>query len=507
MSDGLEQDSAGIAPLPAGLLFVGAVLFYLATLRYDYPYDGVAWAILLEHRYAIGGFHAENAHYIPFYFLTQGVYFLLRAFFSVRAVPVLQIFCASSAAFALVLLDRFLAKSGFVRRARIVALLALGTAPHFWRYASTMEVYPLGFVFLIGAAVLRLREEAGATLGGMTLPPLGHQSLATFSIACLADSRRHLRDLVILVLAGLLFIAIAFVSWTVSRNAIPNFRAWLFGHAAGGIPPLGSAAAGRAAGRFAALVVEPAKELSVLPVAGNLLFLLGLTGLFVPPQPPLRKTLLTFLVLESVFCLIWHPFGNQSWVFLLFPVAVGLAGWARKRRGVGYLLIAVLLANAAWGYVSVGRRAERLEANPYLVRALEIGRVTEPNAAILIAPYGEFHRDKVYVPYFSTRFPFYIERFLAHDSAPTPLQRWRDFDREVQRMAAERPVYAVRELRGDTVVFEGFGKNFGIPETVLRQWAARRLGEPVGRFLFRVREDSREIPDEAMERGDSSPRR
>lgn len=483
---------------------VGLVVgfFYLATLSYQYPYDGIAWSILLELQAARGTMRFESTHYLGFFALTQPLYRLVVSAIDLRGLVFLQVFDAACGGIAASLLVAWMRRRGFAKTSVVLGVLAFVTAPGWWTFCTTPEVYALGMVLLL--AGLLLAEDAGAreregrrALAGVhsvlatLVPVLGHQSFGLLGVARILAARRKdgedaVRILAASALGAAVFVGLAYAAHAASPELTRPFASWILGYTDPRPGELVAEHWGKVETIARGTVHRLPRELADAAPLGWLLLAAGAWGLVVARglADPAVRLLAAFGLLHLAFCAAWDPEGNDAWAYAALPVAAGLARLADRMPKARLAVGIAVAAGIAFTWTGRIGPAQDPASNPYLERAIAIGRATQPEESILVPGVGTTWRDKTYIPYFAGRVPIYVDWVLDRP-ASTP-ERLARLERVLAAHRARAPLVMTSALTDDSTVEGSFRDRHGIDTAAWRAFIGPLAGPRRGAHLREV---------------------
>lgn len=484
--------------------------FYLATLSYQYPYDGIAWSVLLELQAARGTMRFESTHYLGFFALTQPLYRLVASFLELRGLVFLQVFDAACGGVAASLLAAWMRRRGFAPASLALGLIAFVTAPGWWTFCTTPEVYALGMVLCLGGLLLaddarasvregRPRRAASASVLATLVPVLGHQSFGLVGVARILAARRRdgedaLRILAASVMGAVIFVLLAYAAHASSPEVTRPFASWILGYTEPRPGELVVEHWGKIQTIARGTVTRLPRELSDAAPLGWILLAAGAWGLITAGgmSDPAVRLLATFGLLHLGFCAAWDPEGNDAWAYVALPAAAGLARLAHSKPRTRPALALALAAGIAFTWSGRVGPAQDPGSNPYLARAVAIARETRPGEAILLPGVGTTWRDKTYVPYFAGRVPIYVD--WALDTPASTPERLARLERVLANHRTRSPLVMTNALTDDTTVEESFRLRHGIDTGAWRAFMAPLAGPRRGPHVREVNTPSPAAP-------------
>lgn len=456
------------------------------------------WSILVELQALRGQIRFESAHYLGYFFLIESLYIALRKVVEIRGLLFLQMFSAFFGAVAVALFYRFLRVREFSRGIAFLAAVFLATAPTFWKFSTTPEVYTLGASLLMAGLLLTescVRAESGSLSRrslAILLPVLGHQSLAMFGAAHVAAALRsrggrNLRGAVMASLIGAaVFLILASGAYALSPLlGRKTFFGWLLGYVKPAPGEILVSYWGNPAGIMQTLATRPPAEISTVTVLGWTAIAVGLIGLFRFSKKDLTASVIKgFLILHFLFDISWDPAANEFWVYLVVPMAYGIACFMARGGRHAAVAAALVVMNAGATAVIEVRPSLVPTSNSALTRALKIRAATDVFDALVIPAIGQTYEDKVYVPYFAARTPIYAAWILSEPG--TTDEKLARLERIIRTAGSDRRVLIMREMRDDPLVSREFLDSYGISNEAYSAFLQRIVGDPVEPYFFEL---------------------
>lgn len=386
------------------MLALAFACLYLAFPTRQFYWDGIAFAILIEH--ARTWRELFNVHHLLYNFIGCGEYRLLGG--AVRALYLMQwTNCVAGA--CLVWLAFRMFRSLDVPEGNSAACAAMvGAAATFWKFTTDADSYLLSNLFLV-AAYLALRRSVTAAASLHLAAILMHQLAVLFYPAALVylwrrSHERFLRDAVLytaISAGGTLAIYRLAFSLALHPEA-RDFGSWLTFHAQ--VP----------------FFFHPARSLGWLLLGSGRLFVGGRLSRGALMILPLVISLAAFGLTELVrqrnklssvsqavplvvwclccfsFLIVWEPYNTFYRLFYLVPSVGLLALSTRAIRARPLVLIASALL--CWNFVAFIYPNSRPENNRLLTFALQQRADWPPGTGII---FSRFVSDLWTISYFN----------------------------------------------------------------------------------------------------------
>jgi hypothetical protein len=378
-------------------------LVYLAFPTRQYYWDGVSFAIDIEH--AASWRELFRVHHLLYNLLGYAEYRLLGR--SVRALYLLQWTNCLAGGLLVWLAHRLFRSLGVPAGSAAACAALLGVAATFWKFTTDADSYILATLLLLAAYVTIPRSPAlGALfqLGAVMMHQLGALFFPVAMVLLWQRSReRFWRDAAVytILTAGGTLALYALAYRLVRPLPAPSFTAWLTFHA--DIPF--SFAAARNAGWLLLGTLrlfvggKPSRTLYfIVPLVAVLLIAAAwkVKPRLVRPAIRLPGALLVWLAVYLVFLFFWEPNNTFYRLFYLVPLIAAL-GVATRALPVRTLAL-IVLALASWNFAQFIYPNTRVEANAPLQVALSQQRLWPSGTGVV---YGRFVPDLWTISYFN----------------------------------------------------------------------------------------------------------
>jgi Dolichyl-phosphate-mannose-protein mannosyltransferase len=399
------------------VLFLGALLLYLATLTQVHTFDALSYVTSVERKPWTELFHPHHLAYGPLGALALALGHAL-GYAGGAALP-LQLVNAVAGAAGVALFFSIVRRVMGRLDLGVAAALLLGTAYAYWYYAVEIEVYTVAALFLLlclGLLVELIKRPTRYTLlllgiaqGGAVL---FHQTNLLFCIPVLVSlivqrlagrsaSRAYDKRGVIvygLALALTVGLPYLFVAVVVSGfRSWGEFAAWLTDYARTGWwgGPITAQKWADLGMGLAGTLAQPAGALLWLLLVG--LFLLHLRHLR-SNAPALLIALMTWLLVYGAFFLWWEPDNVEFWIASLPPALLLLVLALRGTRPWGpeiWITLAVAATALGMNFDAITRRGDAATDLQRRI-ASELVERSRP-ADLLLIPDGLL---ELYLPYY-----------------------------------------------------------------------------------------------------------
>ena len=403
---------------------------YLALPTRAYYWDGLAFAIAIEHDYPLRGLlHPNHLLYMPFgrmlWVAAQGAGLSTRALFLLQRVN-------SVLAFASVLLVyRLLRMKGIKRGTAVAGALAMAFSATWWKYSTDCDAYVTAIFCLLVAWFFletgRWLPAAFALAAAMLFHELSILILPAALLTLPARQRFRLAALALAPVAAVYLWAYRVVQ---SQGAMAGFPRWLVSHSPDSsfsFAPLRNmwlSVLGTVrlffGGKPAAVVPDLLTGSLVLVALAALIalaILLRRAGRvrFGAPSMPL----LVWTAVYVVFLFVWMPQNTFYRLFYLPPLillAADLSWPARGREILGAVFVVLFSAN----FALLIYPDSRVDHNPTLACALRFEPQWPAGTPIV---FERFHPDLWTISYFNPQAawigwdsgdPSELDRYLAY---------------------------------------------------------------------------------------------
>ncbi len=393
---------------PVHFLLLLPLLVYLALPTRAYYWDGLAFAIAIEHDYPLRGLlHPNHLLYMPFgrmlWVAAQAIGLSTRALFLLQRVNGVIAFAS------ILLVYRLLRMKGIERGAAVAGALAMAFSATWWKYATDCDAYiPAIFCLLLAWLFL----ASGRWLSGafaLAAAMLFHElSILILPGALLALPVKRRFPLAVLALAPVGAVYLWAYRVVHGDWAMAGFPRWLVSHSTdsrfsfaplrdAGLSLLGSLRL-FFGGKPAAVVPDVLTATLVLVALAALIALVMLLWRAGRPRfGRLSRPLLVWAAVYVVFLFVWMPQNTFYRLFYLPPLillAADLSWPTRGREIAGAILVVLFSANFALMIYP----GSRVDHNPPLVCAMRFEPQWPAGTPIV---FERFHPDLWTISYFN----------------------------------------------------------------------------------------------------------
>ncbi len=384
------------------------LLVYLALPTRAYYWDGLAFAIAIEHGYPLRGLlHPNHLLYMPFgrllWSVAQGLGLHTRALFLLQRVNSMLAFAS------VILMYRLLRTTPVERGTAIAGALAMAFSATWWKYSTDCDAYIPAIFFLLGAWLLLKRGRWFPAALALAAAMLFHELsilILPAALLCAAPKRRvHFAAVVL----GPVVAAYAWAYRIVQGAwALAGFPSWVVSHS-----------------QDASFSFSPARDVGMSLLGTLRLFFGGkpaamvpgvLTGSLVvaaalaavalgvlvrsegrPRFAPPPRPLVAWAAVYGLFLLVWMPQNTFYRLFYLPPLVLLGAHLTWPSRTQEIARAAVMLLFSV-NFALLLYPDSRVDRNPPLACALRFQPEWPAGTPIL---FHRFHPDLWTISYFN----------------------------------------------------------------------------------------------------------